>query len=127
MASAMCWPTDRTPPTTTSFHYGIEPHQQRELVDKVCSSVAAVVPELIQRARYTRGFELIGSRMLREWSAGLQRLKCRITVAVPDIAGLAETAGFQHAPAPAAHVSERLGQSPLLSERRRGRKPIPAS
>lgn len=100
-------------------HLGIEPRQQRELADKVCDSVASVVPEVISRVRHTPGFKVIGSRMLWEWGEGLRRLQNRITVAIPDVLGAAAAAGIERPAAPAAHVPERVGESPLLAARRR--------
>lgn len=65
-------------------HLGIEPARQRELVDRVCGSVAQTVPELMQHIRHTNGFASTGSRMLWEWNEGMKRLSGRRTISLTD-------------------------------------------
>ena len=107
-------------------HFGIEPAQQRALADRVCDALASVVPDLIHRVTHTQGFGVTGSRMLWEWGEGIRRLSDRVTVAMPDVIGAATAAGIRAPIAPAAHVPERVGGSPLLAKRRK-EKARPAS
>ena len=107
-------------------YFGIEPRQQREIVDKVTTAMSSVVPDLIHRATHTPGFREFGTRMLWEWHQGLRRLDERISVAVPDIVAEATATGIIPVSPPTKYVPEQLGESPLLASRRR-KKPTPAS
>ncbi len=107
-------------------HLGIEPHRQRELVDLVCQSVASVVPELIQRTRHVERFNPVGRAMLWQWNAGMNRLRHRLTVAVPDFMNAAVDAGIERPVAPQMYAPTRIGESELLAPR--GKRQIrPAS
>lgn len=106
---------------------GIDPPRQRELVDRVCSAVAGVVPELLHHIQHTPGFAPVGSRMLWEWNAGMNRLAGRRTFALPDWVELAEASGLPR-PSPAPRfASPGIGESPLLAPKRRHRPPLPPS
>ncbi|MEO8486811.1 MAG: type II toxin-antitoxin system HipA family toxin [Betaproteobacteria bacterium] len=100
-------------------HMGIEPVQQRALVDKVAESMSEVIPELIRRTKQTPGFAVVGNRMVREWNDGLARIRDRTTVQVPDFEAMAKEAGLSPAALPQQHVPQRFGESPLLAPRRR--------
>ncbi len=108
-------------------HFNIEPRLQRGLADNVCTAMSEVLPELIRHTRETPGFAMVGSRMLQEWTTGLERLKERITIAVPDIATQAAAAGIEPAEPPERYVPERLGGSELLAAPRERRRATPAS
>ncbi|MDZ4237055.1 MAG: type II toxin-antitoxin system HipA family toxin [Hydrogenophaga sp.] len=108
-------------------HLGFDPSAQRQLVDRVCSAVDSVVPELKHHIRHTKGFEPVGLRMLWEWNEGMKRLQVRRTFAMPDWVESASTEGLSK-PAPAQKfASIRLGESPLLAPRKRSRPVQPAS
>jgi serine/threonine-protein kinase HipA len=108
-------------------HLGFDPSAQRQLVDRVCSAVDSVVPELKHHIRHTKGFEPVGLRMLWEWNEGMKRLQTRRTFAMPDWVESASTEGLSK-PAPAQKfASIRLGESPLLAPRKRSRPVQPAS
>ena len=101
-------------------HLGVEPARQRDLVDCVCTAVAATVTELKACIRSTPGFAEVGSRMLWEWNAGMKRLQQRRTFAMPDWVASAPLEGLP-APAPAPrYAPTRIGESPLMAPR--GRK-----
>ncbi len=106
---------------------GIDPPRQRKLVDRVCTGVASVVPELLHHIRHTPGFAPVGSRMLWEWNEGMNRLVERRTFALADWVTQAEASGLPR-PSPAPrYVAPRLGQSPLLAPTRRRRPVLPPS
>jgi len=75
----------------------LAPPVQRQLADRVCSAVSAVVPELKHHIRHTTGFEPVGLRMLWEWNEGMKRLQTHRTFALPD---WAQTAPSEGLPAP---------------------------
>lgn len=103
---------------------GIDPPRQRELVDRVCTGVASVVPELLHHIRYTPGFAQVGSRMLWEWNEGMNRLAARRTFALADWVAQAEMSGLPR-PSPALkYAAPRIGESPLLAP---ARKPLPVA
>ena len=99
-------------------HFQIEPARQRELVQTVCNSVSSVFPELLHHVRHTPGFELIGSRMIWEWDAGLKRLQDRIQGVAPSLAEQALAAGVSEPQMPQKFAEPRKGESPLLGSRR---------
>lgn len=100
---------------------GLDPPRQRELVDRVCTGVASVVPELLQHIRHTPGFASVGSRMLWEWNEGMNRLAERRTFAIADWAAAAQASGLPR-PSPAPrYAPQRIGESPLLAPKRRRR------
>jgi serine/threonine-protein kinase HipA len=106
---------------------GIDPPRQRELVDRVCTGVASVVPELLQHIQHTPGFAQVGSRMLWEWNEGMNRLAARRSFALADWVSQAETSGLPR-PTPAPrYVPARIGESPLLAPKRRHRPELPPS
>lgn len=108
-------------------HMGFEPAAQRTLVDRVCTAVDAVVPELKHRIRHTPGFANVGSRMLWEWNEGMKRLQDRRTFALPDWVETAQAEGLPK-PVPAERFApRRLVESPLLAPRPRKRRARPAS
>jgi len=109
-------------------HLGIEPSLQRQLVDRVCSAVDSVVPELKHHIKNTKGFEQVGLRMLWEWNEGMKRLQTRRTFAVTDWVDGAASEGLPQ-PMPAQKFAPpRLGESPLLAPRGSKRRPVlPAS
>lgn len=105
-------------------HLGVEPARQRDLVDCICTAVAATVTELKHHIRTTPGFAEVGSRMLWEWNAGMRRLQQRRTFAMPDWVTSASAEGLP-VPAPAQrYASARIGESPLMAPRRR-KSPAP--
>jgi len=110
---------------------GIEPPQQRELVDQICTVVSETVPALLQHMRHTPGFAPVGSRMLWEWTEGMKRLAPRRSVAVVDwVADWRTQALAQGLPPPAPaprYAAPRIGESPLLAPRKRSRSARPAS
>ena len=106
---------------------GIDPPRQRDLVDRVCTGVASVVPELLHHIQHTSGFAPVGSRMLWEWNEGMNRLAARRTFALDDWVEEAEASGLPR-PSPAPrYVSSRIGESPLLAPKRRHRPVLPPS
>lgn len=108
-------------------HLGFEPAAQRELVDRVCTAVNEVVPELKHRIVHTQGFEPVGLRMLWEWNEGMKRLSDRRTFAMPDWVQSAQDEGLP-TPSPAErYASVRIGESPLMAPRQRRRPARPAS
>lgn len=108
-------------------HLDFDPSAQRQLVDRVCSAVSSVVPELKHHIRHTKGFEQVGLRMLWEWNEGMKRLQTRRTFATPDWVESAPTEGLP-TPQPAQKFAPvRLGESPLLAPRIRKRPVQPAS
>lgn len=108
-------------------HLGVEPARQRELVDCVCTAVAATVPELKHHIRTTPGFAEVGSRMLWEWNAGMRRLQQRRTFAMPDWVASAPAEGLP-VPAPAQrYAPARIGESPLMAPRGRKSPVLPPS
>ncbi len=106
---------------------GFEPAAQRALVDRVCTAVAAVVPELKHHIRHTPGFAPVGLRMLWEWNEGMKRLQDRRSVALPDWVATAEAEGLRKPQPATRYVAPRIGGSPLLAPRPRTRRPRPAS
>ncbi len=120
------WTPGKTLWRVLQQHMGIEPAQQRSLVDKVAEAMVEVMPDLIRRTKETPGFAVVGDRMVREWNVGLARIRERISVPVPDFEAMARDAGVTSASPPASHVPERVGQSPLLASPRR-RKPASAA
>ena len=106
---------------------GLDPPRQRELVDRVCTGVASVVPELLQHIRHTPGFASVGLRMLWEWNEGMNRLAERRTFAIADWVAAAQASGLPR-PSPAPrYAPQRIGESPLLAPKRRRRKVLPPS
>jgi serine/threonine-protein kinase HipA len=105
-------------------HLGIEPAQQRALVDRVCSAVADTVPLLTHHIRETPGFARVGSRMLWEWNEGMKRLTERRTFALPDWVDEAESKGLTRPAAAASVKSPRIGESALMAPR--GPRPTPS-
>ena len=103
-------------------YLGVEPPRQRELIELVCTAVAATVPELIRHMKHTPGFEELGARMLWHWNAGLNRLSERISMQVPDVTRLANDAGVKEPSPPQKFAATRIGESVLLAPKR-GRKP----
>jgi serine/threonine-protein kinase HipA len=108
-------------------HLGFDPAAQRHLVDRVCTAVCEVAPELKHHIRHTPGFEVVGLRMLWEWNEGMKRLQDRRTFAVPDWVKDAPDEGLPE-PRPAQRFAAvRIGESPLLAPRRARRPARPAS
>lgn len=103
-------------------HLGIAPARQRELVDRVCTGVASVVPELLQHIRHTPGFARVGSRMLWEWNEGMRRLVDRRTFVLADWVKEAVAQGLPEPAAATKYTAPRIGASPLLAPR--GRRPV---
>ncbi|MCX8520276.1 MAG: type II toxin-antitoxin system HipA family toxin, partial [Rhodoferax sp.] len=102
----------------------IDPAGQRALVDRVCTGVASVVPELMQHIRNTAGFAPVGQRMLWEWNEGMKRLTERRTFALPDWVAEAEASGLER-PAPAPRLATpRIGESPLLAPNKPRRRAV---
>lgn len=106
-------------------HLDIDPARQRELVGIVCEAVMGVFPELLKHIRDRPGFAPVGAAMIREWDEGMQRFSDRVTVAVPDLAGVALRAGIALALPADPVVRERIGESPLLASRKK-RKAAPS-
>ncbi len=106
-------------------HFDVEPARQRELVQGVCDAMTGVFPELLQHARHTPGFEVVGARMVWEWQEGCKRLNDRIQVPVTSFVDRALQAGVLPPPALPPAVRRRIGDSPLLG--RRGRTTSAAS
>lgn len=103
-------------------HLGFEPPQVRDLVDRVTQAVSETFPELLHHTRNTAGFAPVGTRMVREWAAGLARLSGHTMIVVPDLLARAKAEGI--APAVAEpHPLERTGESSLLGSRGRARRP----
>lgn len=100
---------------------GFDPPRQRELVDRVCDAVADTFPELVHHARNTPGFGPVASRIAHEWAMGIERLRDRTSVTVPDLIKTAQTAGLTPLPAKRP-IPERVGESQLLGRRRRPRR-----
>lgn len=105
----------------------IDPPKQRELVDKVCESTVKVLPELMHHMKHTEGFASVGARMVWEWDEGMKRFSDRLTFAVPDFVEAAAHADVQLPAPPVKYAPERIGESPLLSPKRRKRPTLPAS
>lgn len=124
VAGTKKWTPGKALWTMLQQHFGIDPAQSRRLVDRVCTAVTEVVPTLIQCTRDVAGFQEYGARMLREWNRGLQRLRERSSVALPDIEVQATAEAINPPLGPERHASERVGESPLLGKRgRRGARP----
>jgi serine/threonine-protein kinase HipA len=108
-------------------HLGFEPAAQRMLVDRVCTAVDEVVPQLKQHIRHTEGFAAVGLRMLWEWNEGMKRLSERRTFALPDWVQTAQAQGLPQ-PGPAEKfAAPRIGESPLMAPRPRKRRTRPVS
>ena len=106
---------------------GMDPPAQRALVERVCTGVASVVPQLMQHIRNTAGFAPVGLRMLWEWNEGMKRLAERRTFALPDWVAEAEASGLER-PAPAPRfATPRIGESPLLAPKPGKRAVLPPS
>jgi serine/threonine-protein kinase HipA len=102
---------------------GIEPAQQRTLIEQVCDAVSETLPELHHHAANIPGFMETASRMAHEWDQGLKRLAKRPAIAVPDLIAASVSQGINPKPTrPAAR--RRTGESPLLG--RRSRRPPPS-
>jgi len=71
---------------------GLEPAQQRALIEQVCDALSDTLPEVLAHARNTPGFADVGSRMVHEWNAGLKRLSKRSGITAPDFAEKARAA-----------------------------------
>lgn len=98
-------------------HLDMAPAAQKRLVDRVCTAVGGVTPELKHRIRHTPGFEPVGLRMLWEWNEGMKRLQERRSFAMPDWVKGAGEEGLPE-PAPAPRFGDvRIGESPLLAAR----------
>jgi serine/threonine-protein kinase HipA len=105
----------------------IDPRRQRELVDRVCSSVASVIPELMHHIRQTPGFSPVGLRMLWEWNEGMNRLAARRTFALGDWVDEAQASGLPR-PTPAQKfAAPRIGESALLATRTTRNPKLPPS
>ena len=100
-------------------HLQVEPARQRELVQTVTDAMSSVFPDLLNRARNTPGFELVGARMIWEWDAGLKRLQDRVQIAMPTFVDQAQGAGVAAPPAPQKFAPQRIGESQLLGSRRK--------
>jgi serine/threonine-protein kinase HipA len=99
---------------------GIEPAQQRTLIEQVCDAVSGTLPELHHHATNIPGFMETASRMVHEWDEGLKRLAKRPAIAVPDLIAASVNQGINPKPTrPAARP--RTGESPRLG--RRSRRP----
>lgn len=102
---------------------GIEPAQQRTLIEQVCDAVSGTLSELHHHAAHTPGFMDTASRMVHEWNEGLKRLAKRPAIVVPDLIAASASHGLNPRPTrPAA--KRRTGESQLLG--RRSRRPHPA-
>lgn len=106
---------------------GIDPPRQRELVDRVCSGLASVVPELLHHVRHTPGFATVGSRMLWEWNEGMKRLADRRTFALGDWVNETEASGLSRPTSAPRFSPPRVGESPLLATKARRRPTLPPS
>ena len=106
---------------------GIDPPRQRQLVDRVCTAVDSIVPELLHHIRHTPGFAPVGSRMLWEWNEGMNRLAERRTFALADWVAQAEAYGLARPSSAAIFATPRIGESPLLAPKRRRRPVLPPS
>jgi serine/threonine-protein kinase HipA len=101
-------------------HLGFEPPQVRELVDRVMQAMSETFPELLYHIRNNAGFAPVGTRMVREWAAGFERLSGYTSIVVPDLLARAQAEGITPASAkPRPH--KRTGESPLLGLRGRTR------
>lgn len=106
---------------------GIDPPRQRDLVDRVCTGVASMVPELLHHIQHTPGFAQVGARMLWEWNEGMKRLSERRTFALADWVAQAETSGLPRPTSAPRFAHERVGESPLLAPKRKPRPMLPPS
>ena len=98
-------------------HFLIDPPRQRELAQIVCDATAAVFSELLYRTRHTQGFEIIGTRMIWEWEAGLKRLAERAQAPLSSFVQQAKAAGLTE-PAPVVALApSKIGRSDLLAVR----------
>jgi serine/threonine-protein kinase HipA len=90
--------------------------RQRELIERVCTAVAAAFPELLRHAKHTQGFIPVAERMAYQWAAGLQRLSDSSSIQVPGLIKAAADAGL-HVAAPAPSVAPKRSpfESPLAS------------
>jgi serine/threonine-protein kinase HipA len=102
---------------------GIEPAEQRTLIEQVCDALSDTSSEVQHHASHTPGFAETASRMVYEWNEGLKRLARRPAVTVPDLVAASASRGV-HAKRTHPAAKRRTGESQLLG--RRGRKP-PAS
>lgn len=96
--------------------FGIQPKEQRHMVQAISDAVADVAPQVRQAMAQHPGFEDIGKRMLMAWAEGVQGLRDARVYAVGDWkAGEA----FERLSAPPKLVSprEKIGRSPLLGKR----------
>jgi serine/threonine-protein kinase HipA len=102
---------------------GIEPAQQRTLIEQVCDAVSDSLGELHQYAAHTAGFKETASRMVHEWNEGLKRLAKRPAIVVPDLIAASASQGINPRSTRPAAI-RRTGESQLLA--RRSRKPPPS-
>jgi len=108
-------------------HLGIDPSRQRQLVDRVCTGVASMVPELLHHIRHTPGFESVGLRILFEWNEGMKRLADRRTFSISDWTDEAEASGLPRPDPATKFVPSRIGESPLLAPKSRRLPTLPPS
>jgi serine/threonine-protein kinase HipA len=86
------------------------------MVQAISDAVADVDKEVRQAMTEHPGFEEVGKRMLLAWSEGVQGLRDQRVYAVGDWAASNAFEVFSAPPKLAAETN-KIGRSPLLSER----------
>ena len=95
---------------------GIQPKEQKRLVQAISDAVADVGPLVRQAMQQHPAFDDVGKRMLLAWAEGVQGLRDQRVYAVGDWAAGAAFEGFS-LPAKQKAESSKIGRSPLLGER----------
>ncbi|NJM54739.1 MAG: protein kinase, partial [Verrucomicrobiae bacterium] len=100
--------------------FGIEPREQKRLVDQIATAITATVPAVRDAMKEHPTFSDIGKRMLLAWRLGIDGLRDDRVYAMPAIAHTAEMTQFSP-PVKRPKVSRRLGQRPLRPKPRKSR------
>jgi serine/threonine-protein kinase HipA len=96
--------------------FGIQPKEQRQMVEAISDAVADVGPLVRQAMGQHPGFEDIGKRMLMAWAEGVQGLRDQRVYAVGEWVAGDAFEGFS-APEKISAKPTKIGRSPLLGER----------
>lgn len=99
-----------------SATFGIQPKEQRHMVQAISDAVADVAPQVRQAMAQHPGFEDIGKRMLMAWAEGVQGLRDARVYAVGEWKAGEAFEGFS-APPKLVSPREKIGRSPLLGQR----------
>lgn len=113
------WLPGRNLITFISAAFGIEPREQKKVIEKISDAVSDTAPLVVEMMDKIQGFRDTGKRMLAVWRDGVNTLRARRMYGLPDWKANSAFEGFSDPPK-LTNRSPVVGRSPLLSHR--GRK-----